>query len=207
MKRGKPPATWWTCFDLYFRPTEHHVRLENARPIAVSALAQNSEFQSKDPIHESTTLRSLVQGQKKVPFHKKINLWAILDQTAVGMDLQMSAGLKLLRLPDRLLKDESEVESLAGLAKKLLHTLPENTTLQFVHRPAVAIPTLIVAISPRRKGFSRRSPNGDSTSQARILGRSFVQKRDLFLFITTYPTAVRTGHARRCCHERTIINN
>jgi len=46
-----------------------------------------------------TTLRSLVQGQKKVPFHKKINLWAILDQTAVGMDLQMSAGSNFCDCP------------------------------------------------------------------------------------------------------------
>jgi len=67
MKRGKPPGYVVDLLRFVFRPTEHHVRLENARPIAVSALAQNSEFQSKDPIHESNNTPFAGPGTKESP--------------------------------------------------------------------------------------------------------------------------------------------
>ena len=47
-----------------------------------------------------TKIRDLIRNQAKVPFFNKINLWSIVDEAAVGMDFQMSAGLELSDHPD-----------------------------------------------------------------------------------------------------------
>ena len=40
-------------------------------------------------------LRALIKVQRRVPIFNRINLWELVDDVAVGVDLQMSAAFEL----------------------------------------------------------------------------------------------------------------
>lgn len=144
-------------------------------------------------------IKKLVKSRKRPPFHNGINLWSVLDQAAVGVDLQMSAVLELVDHPDIALKDNGEVEIYLNQVRKLLHSIPEGTTVQFL-------------IQSRKGGSDQLREFFDQAAERRNLGSlektilkakeqfikdKFVQNRRFFLCVTTYadnvpPTSIPT---------------
>jgi len=136
-------------------------------------------------------LRSLLKERRRVLFYNKINLWTILDEAAVGADLQMSSGLELSGLPDILLKEEEERTTHLNTIKKLLHSMPERTTLQFIVQSRNGDPERIKEYLGLRRAETGREDAELTrmifTAKERFLSRKFTQKRRTFLFVTTYP--------------------
>lgn len=135
-------------------------------------------------------IRSLLREQRRTPFLSKINLWSIIDEAAVGVDLQMSAGLELFNLPDISMKEGSEIENYQAFVKKLLHAVPEETTLQFVIQVREGDPDRVKEFI---ETVSRNKAMGDFgqsilKAKERFMKEKFIQKKRSFLFVTTYPS-------------------
>ena len=77
------------------------------------------------------TLKQLFYHSELPQFHNVLNLWAIEDNAAIGLDLQMSFVYELIP-PDLVHKHEFDIADFYQMIKNFLHSLPENTTLQFV---------------------------------------------------------------------------
>ena len=135
------------------------------------------------------TLRSILKAERRTPLFNKINLWSIVDDVAVGVDLQFSTGLELFDLPDISMKSDAEIESHVALAKKLLHSVPENTTLQFVVQTREGDPDRIEEFLSLAKSNGAPFALGKTVldSKESFLKSKFVQKKRQFLFVTTYP--------------------
>lgn len=143
-----------------------------------------------------TKIRDLIRNQARVPFFNKINLWAILEKTAIGVDLQMSAGLELTDHPDIFLKEGAEVEHHLGLVKRLLHTVPENVTLHFVVQSREGDPEGIQSFKEtvHANGSVKDLGRKIVTAKEFFLNGKFIQKRRCTLFITTYPRSLEKIH-------------
>ena len=137
-------------------------------------------------------IRSLLREQKRAPFLSKINLWSIVDEAAVGVDLQMSAGLELFDLPDISMKEESEIESYQGFVKKLLHAVAEESTLQFVIQVREGDPDRVKEFIETVTRNKALGDFGQSILKAKeqFMKAKFIQKKRSFLFITTYPSEI-----------------
>jgi hypothetical protein len=134
-------------------------------------------------------IRSLLREQQRTPFASRINLWSIVDEAAVGVDLQMSAGLELFELPDISMKEGSEIESYQAFVKKLLHAVPEETTLQFVIQVREGDADRVKEFIETVKRNKALGEFGHSILKAKeqFMKEKFIQKKRSFLFMTTYP--------------------
>lgn len=113
-----------------------------------------------------------------------------MDEVAVGVDLQMSVGFEFLGLPDISMKEESEIEGHLNGVKKLLHSLPENTTLQFVIQANEGDPSGVADFLSTVKSNPSLGELGMTILNAKekFLKNKFIQKRRTFLFVTTSPS-------------------
>ena len=134
-------------------------------------------------------IRSLIREQKRTPLLNKINLWSIVDQTAVGVDLQMSAGLELFNLPDISMKEMSEIDGYQAFVKKLLHAVPEETTLQFVIQVREGDPERVKEFVDTVSHNDALGDFGQAILKAKeqFMKEKFIQKKRSVLFLTTYP--------------------
>jgi len=137
-------------------------------------------------------LRTLIRAQRRVPFFSRINLWELVDDVAVGVDLQMSAGLELTGLPDVFLKGEEEINIYLGAVKKLLHSVPNEITLQFVVQSRQGDPEKVreYLTLNREKGHGSVLVETVLKAKEAFLTKKFIQKRRTLLFLTTYPKAI-----------------
>jgi len=137
-------------------------------------------------------LRALIRAQRKVPIFNRINLWELVDDVAVGVDLQMSAGLELSGLPDVLLKGEEEIGVYLGAVKKLLHSVPDETTLQFVVQSRQGDPEKVREYLALNREKDHGSALVETVLKAKetFLTEKFIQKRRTLLFLTTYPKSI-----------------
>jgi len=134
-------------------------------------------------------IKSLFKGQEKIPFYQKVNLWSIEDDMAIGLDLQMSAGLELSGHPDLGLKEEVEIENYLVLAKKLIHAVPERTTLQWVIQVRADDPDRLNQFLELAKGGTDKNELSKEVLKAKeiFFKAKFIQRKRHFLFVTTYP--------------------
>jgi len=136
----------------------------------------------------AATLQSMLSGQKQPPFFNKLNLWSITDQVAVGVDLQMSAGLELTQLPDILLQEPDERDQHFQGITQLLHTVPENTTLQFVIKGRSGDAGRVNEYVELQSKENADDPLSQLLLKAKSddLSGKFILRRRYYLFITTY---------------------
>jgi len=78
-------------------------------------------------------IKRLLHDRKAPSLLNLLNLWAIEDGALIGTDLQFTALYSLV-LPDLTYRTDAELEAFYQSVKNLLHSLPENTTLQFIIR-------------------------------------------------------------------------
>ena len=134
-----------------------------------------------------TKLRTLVNAQPRLPFFRKLNVWDIRDNVVVGLDLQMSAVLRLSDLPDILLKGQDEVASNNGALLRFIHGLPENITLQFVVQARAGDPAHINEFVNYKRDLSNAELcQMILESKKEYLSNKFIQKREYYLYVTTY---------------------
>ena len=161
-------------------------------------------------------IRSLLREQQQTPFLSRINLWSIIDQAAVGVDLQMSAGLELFDLPDVSMKEAGEIESYQAFVKKMLHAVPEESTLQFVVQVREGDSERLREFMEIVRRNSALAEFGETILRAKeqFIQTKFIQKKRSFLFLTTYPQdqgrpavrlaslrEIKTGEMTRDLHE------
>ncbi|MFH1414916.1 MAG: ATP-binding protein [Elusimicrobiota bacterium] len=78
-----------------------------------------------------TPVKSIFKHSNLPPLHNLLNMWAIEDNTLIGLDLQMSCIYEITP-PDLNAVPEASVNQFFLAVKNTLHSLPDNTTIQFV---------------------------------------------------------------------------
>jgi conjugal transfer ATP-binding protein TraC len=125
------------------------------------------------------------------PLHNLLNLWAIEDDALIGLDLQMSFVYEMIP-PDLLIKSDQELVDYFQAFKNVLHSLPDDVTLQF-----------LVRVGPGDKGKIEQyqdliRPEGDIerlivNSKVEHLQKTFVQNRRYYVCFTTMPDSAELG--------------
>ncbi len=79
-----------------------------------------------------TQLKQLYWQNLKKPVANYLNFWTIDEDIVVGVDLQISVVYEIVGSVDLNLMSEVELETFFTQIKTALHSLSENTTLQFL---------------------------------------------------------------------------
>jgi len=79
-----------------------------------------------------TVIKQLYWQNLRKPLPNYLNLWCVEDNILVGVDLQMTVVYEITSGVDLMLKSEPELETFFEQIKTALHSLPDNTTLQFL---------------------------------------------------------------------------
>ena len=121
-------------------------------------------------------------------FMNRLNLWSVLDRVAVGVDLQMSVGFELFDEPDLTLKTPPKLDLHSAAVRKLLHAVPEMTTLQFIVQAREGDAEHVGAYAELHGDMAALEELGENLLNAKenFLQSKFLQRRRRFLFITTY---------------------
>lgn len=135
-----------------------------------------------------TELKSLYWQKLRKPFYQYLNLWTVNEDILIGVDLQMTCCFEV-EPQDITLKSDEEIPVFFEQLKNVLHSLPENTTLQFLVHNSQNV----------EKIYSEYVNN---TNQADELAKYVVEKkiehlksikpsvRKYYMFLTVYPDEI-----------------
>ncbi len=135
-----------------------------------------------------TELKSLYWQKLRKPFYQYLNLWTVNEDILIGVDLQMTRCFEI-EPQDITLKSDEEIPVFFEQLKNVLHSLPENTTLQFLVHNSQNV----------EKIYSEYINN---TNQTDDLAKYIVEKkiehlksikpsvRKYYMFLTVYPDDV-----------------
>jgi conjugal transfer ATP-binding protein TraC len=135
-----------------------------------------------------TNFRQALHGPKLPPLAQFVNLWSLHEGVLVGVDLSFSSAYELE--PESLrLVDPSRADLFETQARAFLNALPPGATLQFVVQVREGDAETLKAF--RETNFR---PGMDELSRlvlekkCEALGRKFLQRRRILLFVTSLPT-------------------
>jgi len=135
-----------------------------------------------------TELKSLYWQKLRKPFYQYLNLWTVNEDILIGVDLQMTYCFEI-EPQDITLKSDEEIPVFFEQLKNVLHSLPENTTLQFLVHNSQNV----------EKIYSEYINN---TNQTDDLAKYIVEKkiehlksikpsvRKYYMFLTVYPDEI-----------------
>ncbi|MDD5688532.1 MAG: ATP-binding protein [Elusimicrobia bacterium] len=133
-----------------------------------------------------TTIRDIFQTSKLPSVHQLLNLWAVEDEAIVGLDLQMTFAYEII-LPDLTVKSDEELKDYFQMIKNCLHSLPDNTTLQFLVK-------ITKGAEEKIKEYQDTTHPADDVAKLIVdnklehLRSVFTQTRRYFMFLTTTST-------------------
>jgi hypothetical protein len=134
-----------------------------------------------------TLLRDVFRAKGLPPFHSLLNLWAIEEDTLVGVDLQFTRMFRLT-CPDTLFYGEGDTTQHAVALGRLVDSMPPNCTAQMIVRVRWDGGRQLDAYQAAAR------PAGDMISFAigervDFLKRIPFRRVEHYLAITTHPTA------------------
>ena len=140
------------------------------------------------PIGHPTTIRRIFQNDNLPSIHELLNVWAVEDDVVIGLDLQMSFVYELI-LPDLTVKSDDELRDYFQMIKNCLHSLPDNTILQFLVR-------ITTGADDKIKEYQNTTHPADEVAKLIVdnkvehLKNVFTQTRRYYMFLTTHSVKV-----------------